>query len=344
MWIFLSGALRIDAFPSVEFLETLIQCAQYRLRCYSDIDDLEIVCEAASLISLSSVYRADHQGNNTQIDQWLSPFWQPDISRAGMDCEDGTEATLRILWALSQSTSLGQSIIGNNQYELMFAIVTLELDTKECAYHAVVIGLDQEWFQDWIHNGHASSRIPLHRSFLIESTAYTTSVTNGSRAANIYSKRWIPENNNVGCKLGSQNHRYHHILTIFNPQWIEKYNGKAEYQFYNLETKCIGLPVDALRDYRISSSIQLRSGPSISSSTIHLINTILWPRFPSPIWPDLKCMISSSGSTSSKGLLYYVRNKCENMEEIIKDAKKHHVNEITIINSLGLTEFMFLKE
>jgi len=234
MWVFAYGAWIAANTTRTKTLEHLLSLAIRRLNLTTstiDSDLNEIMCEMATVIPLSLQYRPDKSGDQ-DTEQWISLAMHPNLDDAGMDCDDGAELALRVLYQMQALDDYGGNTLleyvckRSREYEFCMCVGTLFTD-DQMVWHAFVMGFDAVWLRSRIEKRPepGSFRPPL----LLESTDYLTSdysFESDFFSITKYDQQPIKQKD-IHCKISSSMlkdaDQYKHVIAAFTPQFVESH-------------------------------------------------------------------------------------------------------------------------
>lgn len=307
-WIFTWSAWEDRLYKSVDTPATIrryLECCKARLINNTDpewteAEHMELACEAATYLPLLLPYRKDRVLAEV-TEQYTSVSHSPAPLQTGIDCEDATEATLRILYRMQQDPSCSQSVDPDlhgllQEYEFMFCVVTLKLDT-DIFYHAVAMGFDKKWLNDKLDSSLSwfpsrAAKLPKHPCVLLECTDFIGSHYGFNKERQQEDTRAYHMNpiardsawhTFVPPKLLRSTAQYRHLISAYSPQWIAT-RGIAELAFYF--NNGLGVPLTELLSHHddVLQNLQVRAPTVKATPLLPLAKRILEY---APLYKDL---------------------------------------------------------
>jgi len=259
---------------------------------WTEAEHMEVACEAAVYLPLLLPYRKDRVLAEV-TEQYTSISQSPAPLQAAIDCEDASEAALRIIYRMQHDPACSQNVNPVlcgllQEYEFMFCVVTMKT-LEEVFYHAVVMGFDKKWIHDkvdspnsWFRMG--GTKAMKHQCVLLECTDFIASHYgfNASRETeDAHNYHLNPLNTDsawhtfVPPKVLRSSAQYHHLISAYTPQWIES-KGVGEIAFYY--EGGLGVPLTELlcNHQTVIDRLQVRT-PSmkVSASMLTLAKRVL---------------------------------------------------------------------
>lgn len=357
-WIFVWSAWEDRLSKSVDTPFTIrryLECCKARMvnntpAEWTSAEYMELACQAATYLPLLLPYRKDRVLAEV-TEQYTSVSHSPAPLQAGIDCEDATEATLRVLYRMQHDPSCSQSVDPAlfrllQEYEFMFCVVTLKLE-HEIFYHAVAMGFDKRWLKEkldsstsWFPLGHVKK--PAHRCVLLECTDFIAShygFNEHTQEADTMTYRLNPISQDMAWhtlvppKLLRGSAQYHHLISAYAPQMIHT-RGIAEMAFY--WNNGLGVPLTELLCHQSSvyDQISIRAPSVKAAPLLPLAKRILEY---APLYKDMPRAISSPSAFPAlqKGSTSFTRHQTnwERWQQHLREAKRSFVASSELIHA-----------